>query len=171
MNQKRHPDAEPTGHVPPPSPPSLACKTTDRALTFAIRSAGHMEGPGRGLQRDVVYLGWPIASSYMSPNWGEGGGRVQGLSQWVPLSPNKLWRSNSIFNLWKRQKEDVTWSRVFCEWDPSIARGQCAKIRFLFELGLELEVIDIYSFKGRVERHFRPWFLKNLICNFRDFAK
>jgi hypothetical protein len=28
----------------------------------------------RGLQRDVVYLGWPIASSYMSPNAGDGRG-------------------------------------------------------------------------------------------------
>jgi hypothetical protein len=33
----------------------------------------------RGSQRDVVYLGWPIASSYMSPNGGEGG-RLRGLS-------------------------------------------------------------------------------------------
>jgi hypothetical protein len=53
----------------------------------------------RGLQRDVVYLGWPIAPSQMSPN----AGGVRGLSQWVQVgtwSPNKLWRSNSIFNLW-----------------------------------------------------------------------
>jgi hypothetical protein len=35
----------------------------------------------RGSQRDVVYLGgWPIASSYMSPNGGMGGGRLRGLS-------------------------------------------------------------------------------------------
>ncbi len=27
----------------------------------------------QGLQRDVVYLGWSIAPSYMSPNAGEGG--------------------------------------------------------------------------------------------------
>ncbi len=27
----------------------------------------------RGLQKDVVHLGWPIAPSYMSPNAGEGG--------------------------------------------------------------------------------------------------
>ncbi len=47
----------------------------------------------RGSQRDVVYLGWPIARAQML----EGG-----LSQWAQLctwSPNKLWRSNSIFNL------------------------------------------------------------------------
>ncbi len=36
------------------------------------------------LQRDVAYLAWPIAPSYMSPN--EGGGRgLQGLSQWEQL--------------------------------------------------------------------------------------
>ncbi len=34
----------------------------------------------------------------IAPSWG-----LRGLSQWVQLctwSPNKLWRSNSIFNLW-----------------------------------------------------------------------
>jgi hypothetical protein len=31
----------------------------------------------RGLLRDFVYLGFPIAPSYMSPNAG-GGGRVKG---------------------------------------------------------------------------------------------
>ncbi len=46
-----------------------------------------------GSQRNVAYLGWPIAG-------GGGGGGL--LSQWVQLytwSPNKIWRSNSIFNL------------------------------------------------------------------------
>ncbi len=55
----------------------------------------------RGSHRDVVYLGWPIAHSFMSPK--AGGGGLRGLSQRVWLgtwSPNKLWRSNSIFNLW-----------------------------------------------------------------------
>ncbi len=37
-----------------------------------------------GSRSDVVYLGWPIAPSYMSPN-AEGGGELRGLSQWVPL--------------------------------------------------------------------------------------
>jgi hypothetical protein len=39
----------------------------------------------RGFQRDVVYLGWPIAHSYMNPNTG-GGGELRGLSQWVLYS-------------------------------------------------------------------------------------
>jgi hypothetical protein len=34
----------------------------------------------RGSQRDVVFLGWPIAPSYMSPSAG-GGGVLRGLSQ------------------------------------------------------------------------------------------
>jgi hypothetical protein len=38
----------------------------------------------QGLQTDVVYLGWPIAPSYMSPSAG-GGGELRGLSQWVQL--------------------------------------------------------------------------------------
>ncbi len=55
-----------------------------------------------GSQRAVVYLGWPIAPSYMSPN-AEEGGWVRGLSQGVRYSshrsPNKLWRYNSVLNL------------------------------------------------------------------------
>ncbi len=54
----------------------------------------------RGSQRDVVYLGWPNVLVH-EPKC-RGGGGLRGLSQWVQLctwSPNKLWRSNSIFNL------------------------------------------------------------------------
>jgi hypothetical protein len=58
----------------------------------------------RGLQRDVVYLGWPLAPSYMSPNAGEGLGGVAGVSaneySCTHRSPKKLWRSNSVFKLW-----------------------------------------------------------------------
>ncbi len=36
--------------------------------------------PGRGLQRDVIYLCWPIAPSYMSPNGGRGELRFCGVS-------------------------------------------------------------------------------------------
>jgi hypothetical protein len=39
-----------------------------------------------GLQGDVVFLGWPIAPSYMSPNAGGGGrGELRGLSQRIQL--------------------------------------------------------------------------------------
>ncbi len=50
--------------------------------TFTENSAS--KEAGRGLLRDVVYLGWPIAPSYASPNAG-GGGELRGLSQWVQL--------------------------------------------------------------------------------------
>jgi hypothetical protein len=56
----------------------------------------------QGLQREVVFLGWPIAPSYMSPKAG-GGGELRGcqpMSTAVHRSLNKLWRSNCIFNLW-----------------------------------------------------------------------
>ncbi len=52
--------------------------------------------------RAVVYLGWPIAPSYMSPNAGGVGG-VSANEHSVHRSSNKLWRSNSIFNLRRRR--------------------------------------------------------------------
>ncbi len=49
----------------------------------------------------VVYLGWPIAHSYMSPNaGGEGVAGSQLMSTAVHRSPNKFWRTNCVFNLW-----------------------------------------------------------------------
>ncbi len=59
----------------------------------------------RGLQRDVVYLGWPIAPSY-EPKCRERGGVTwsQPMSTAVHRTPNKLWRSNSIFTYGEDQK-------------------------------------------------------------------
>ncbi len=61
--------------------------------------------PTGGLHRDVVYLGWPIAPSYMIPNAGGGGElRPAGSKPLItavhrsPNNWNKLWRSNFIFN-------------------------------------------------------------------------
>jgi hypothetical protein len=61
----------------------------------------------RGLKRNVVYLCWPIAPSYSSPNagvWGEGGGDCG-------VSANEyfgvLWRSTSIFILWVRRRKKI----------------------------------------------------------------
>ncbi len=50
------------------------------------------------------YLGRPIAPSYMSPNVGGRGGVAasQPMSTAEHRSQNKLWRSNSICNLWVR---------------------------------------------------------------------
>jgi hypothetical protein len=56
----------------------------------------------RGLQRDVVYLCWPIAPSYTSPNRGGCGVSVNEYSSahHVTWSPNNLWKTTSIFSLW-----------------------------------------------------------------------
>ncbi len=52
----------------------------------------------RGLQRDVVYLGWPIVPSCMSPNAGGGGSCGVSANEYscTPQEP----KSNTIFNLW-----------------------------------------------------------------------
>jgi hypothetical protein len=42
----------------------------------------------RGLQGDVVYLCWPIASSYIESKCGEMGG-LPGLSQWVRMCTSR----------------------------------------------------------------------------------
>ncbi len=49
-------------------------------------------------QKDVVYLGWPIAPSYMGQN------ATNEYSCMCTWSPNKLWRSNSISDvmIWNR---------------------------------------------------------------------
>ncbi len=89
------------------------CRTLYFATPHPCNSVGD-----RGSQRDVVYLGWPIASSLMSPNaggWGGFGG-VGGHSQWVQLctrSPNKLWRSNSIINLWSATNARQRFTLIF----------------------------------------------------------
>jgi hypothetical protein len=57
----------------------------------------------RGSQRDVVYLGWPLAPSYSIWARMRDGGAAGSQLQWVQQctwSPNQLWRSNSIFTLW-----------------------------------------------------------------------
>ncbi len=69
------------------------------------RNSPHGFDPSRGIQRDVVYLCWPIAPSCMSPNAG-GRGRVarsEPMSTAVHRSPNKLWRSNYILTYGSQQ--------------------------------------------------------------------
>ncbi len=67
--------------------------------TFLLFSRGY----NLNLQSDVVYLGSPIAPLYITLNAGGRGGVAgsQPMSTAVHRSgsPNKLWRSNSIFNL------------------------------------------------------------------------
>jgi hypothetical protein len=65
--------------------------------------------PTRRLQRDVVCLCRPMASTYTSPNAGGcGGGCGVSANEYscaphVTWSPNKLWRSTSIFNLYHKR--------------------------------------------------------------------
>ncbi len=63
-------------------------------------------------------LSWLTKSAFVyEPKCWGGGGGVRGLSQWVQLytwSPNKLWRSNSIFDLWKTR----TWGASGAQWLP-----------------------------------------------------
>ncbi len=79
----------------------IRCRIRIWIPTLRIRNAtGSMRS-----HRDVVYLCWPIAPSYISPNpWEEGEGVAgsQPMTTVVQGRPNKLWRStsNSICNLW-----------------------------------------------------------------------
>ncbi len=65
----------------------------------------------RGLKRDVVYLGWTIALSYMSPNGGRRGvgyGVSANEYSYAHGTQINFLRSNSIFNLWLGHK-DFEW--------------------------------------------------------------
>ncbi len=67
--------------------------------------------PIRGFQRDVLYLGWPIAPFDMSPNVERRGGAGSlPMSTAVHINPNKFWRSYSIYNL---QYSSIFWDQVF----------------------------------------------------------
>ncbi len=82
---------------------------------------------GRGLQRDVVYLGWPMAPSYMSPNAGRGNWGSQPMNTAVHRSPNKLWRSNSIFNCVDFELLHADWQSV--KWGAAAANDGGGKWR------------------------------------------
>ncbi len=86
---------------------------------YCTTGGGTVYSSRLGLQRDVVYLDWPIKPSYMSPNAGVGGGRGGcGVSaneySCIHRSPNKLWRSNSLFYLWFTQRQVDRISPYFC---------------------------------------------------------
>ncbi len=70
----------------------------------------------RGLQGDVVYLSWPIAPLVYEPKCGGGGCRTSAnensCAHHVTWSPNKLWRSNSLFNLFYKLSLIYCWERT-----------------------------------------------------------
>ncbi len=79
------------------------------------------------LQGDVVYLGWPIAPSYMSPNaGGRGGGCVVSANVYSCTHGAQInsGRSNCIFNLW-------CWSMAFLQ--PPFC-DQCNTVRHCWRL-------------------------------------
>ncbi len=97
-------------------------------------------GSGSGTLQ--FYLGWPIVPSYMSPSiWaqmrGDGGGGFAGSQPMSTAvqhrSPIKLWRSNSIFNLFNisyllmRSEKNLIFFIIFLRsfWDcePAVLCG------------------------------------------------
>jgi hypothetical protein len=77
-------------------PPKWHLEYPYKCLGLSKRLAEKLTVSNRGSQRDVVYLGLPIAPSYMSLNAGDGVGWVCANGAQIC----KLWRSNSIFNTW-----------------------------------------------------------------------
>ncbi len=136
------------------------------------------------VQRDVVYLGWPIAPSYMSSNT-RGGGELRSLRQLVQLSvhrsPNKLWRSTSIFNLWT----DGITCRLFSHASSFFAdSGNCAGIleqsmgakKNRVGIALSYRPAGYLGWRNRlfgIERFLTPWRLKipSLVESCRNLGK
>ncbi len=80
----------------------------------------------RGLPRDVVYLGWPIATSYMSPNAGGGGGcgvsaNEDSFTQGAQINFGDL-TPYLTYGRVVRESERQCLSRYFPGFDPSILR-------------------------------------------------
>ncbi len=73
----------------------------------------------KGSQRDVVYLGWPISALVYA---GEGVG-VLLANKYSCARPNKLWRSNSIFNLLSCPLRRIWLQVVSIDW-PSLKSGE-----------------------------------------------
>ncbi len=76
-----------------------------RRMKYSMYTRMQSNSPAdRRLQGDVVYLSWPIAPLVYEPKCGGGGCRVSAnenrCAHHVTWSPNKLWRSNYIFNPW-----------------------------------------------------------------------
>ncbi len=94
--------ASPDESEGPPDQMTVSNHRKSKGWAALTRIPKWIVGPRR-LPRDDLYLGWPIAPSYMSPNAGVGGSCGVSANEYrtaVHRSPNKLWGSNSIFNLW-----------------------------------------------------------------------
>ncbi len=88
----------------------------DVFLLWSVRNYRKKEGVlPWGLQKDVVYLGWPIAPSYLSPNAGGGGvAGSQPMITAVHRSTNKLCRSNYILKNCKSFFHHIIGATLYC---------------------------------------------------------
>ncbi len=129
----------------------LICKGTLRLVFIRVYRVK--------IPRDVVSLGWPIGRSYMSHNAGWGGGVAKSppMSTAVHRSPNKLWRSNSIFNLREIQPVIFEFSTQLCNCCPSnllssstLTPLSCVKVHYI------QKVCD-WEGIGGVESCWRPY--------------
>ncbi len=90
----------------------IACMS----LVFLLISPERLIGPGGRnklldrVKQGVTKRSWLTNSALVyEPKKSEGGiAGSQPMSTAVRRSPNKLWRSNSVFNLWDRVKQEVT---------------------------------------------------------------
>jgi hypothetical protein len=95
-------EREEDGLVGSSSTASSPTRSSRPPQEFSPRSLALQVSRIRGLQRYVVYLCSPIAPSL--GGWGGGGGCGVSANEYccahhVTLSPNKVWRSTSMFNL------------------------------------------------------------------------
>jgi hypothetical protein len=132
----------------------------------------------RGLQRDVVYLGWPIAPSYMSPNAG-GGRELRGFSQWVHLftrSRNRLWRSNTILNLYMPYKKKCLFELFYVYFlktndknifSSAVRASYCTRIYLDFPCSISLLGIHLLIYIIKIFFNKRWFFNVSLKKNLR----
>jgi hypothetical protein len=84
-------------------------------VTVTLTACSKANRTSRVLKGDVVYLSWPIAALVYEPKCGGGvSANENSCAHHVTWKPNKLWRSNSIFNLCLRQLLKSTAKMLFC---------------------------------------------------------
>jgi hypothetical protein len=102
----------------------------------------------RGLQRDVVYLGWPIAPSYMRPAAGEGERLgtnflvAWGTSKQTPLFVPKSW--NRFLAIWRAKALEIDLKNI-SEWYQ--CRPLFSGLQFLYTGSCKL--LDLFRFETR----------------------
>jgi hypothetical protein len=104
----------------------------------------------RGLQRDVVYLGWPIGPSYLSPNAGGGGGEFRGLSQWVQLYTGDL--TPYLTYDWMGLHGSAHPCNAYCQSDMTTPLSWCSEtVGYQWRMG---EAFGAHPLRGRKWNRF-----------------